>query len=124
MEIWFTNFLCERPDVDGWIDQDALADLLAGELPKPFILRCLHDPPRLNIGELQAALETARARHPLLRCSLPPAYGRCVPFGFSLDDDAQDELMESLRSRVPMELVAEMRINGGIWKGAKHDGEI
>ena len=39
LESWFANFLRQRPETDGWIDQDALDDLLAGELPKlqPFI---------------------------------------------------------------------------------------
>jgi hypothetical protein len=124
LESWFTDFLRDRPEVDGWIDQDALDDLLAGELPKPFILRCLYDPPRLNTNDMKAALEKARARHPLLGRSLPPAYERCVLFGFALDVGEADDLLASLRGGVPMELVAEIRINGETCKGEQRGGEI
>ena len=124
LETWLVTFLRDHPEVDGWMDQDAVADLLAGELPKPFILRCLRDPPRLNINELQVALEKARARHPLLRRMLPPFHGRCVPFGFSLDGEDREELLVSLRRQVPMEFVDKIRINGEGCKGENHDGKV
>lgn len=113
LEAWFATFLCEHADVDGWLDEDALADLAAGELPKPFILRCLTDPPKLNLTELSDALEQARARHPLLQRSLPPVHGRCVPFGLCLGDGDEDEVLASLRhGGVPVAFVESIRVNG------------
>lgn len=74
--------------------------------------------------ELTGALEQARADHPLLARSLPPAHARSVLFGFALDADDHDNLLVSLRSAVPMELVEKVRINGQIVWRSINDGEV
>jgi hypothetical protein len=111
MKAWFDDFLEAHPDADGFVAPDALADLRAGELPKPFLLRCLGST-QLHAKELKDALERARAEHSLLHRCLPPLHGRCVPFGFWLADANESELLTSLRSSIPMELVESLRING------------
>jgi hypothetical protein len=97
-------------DADAWLDMDAIDDLLVGELPRPFVLRC--GVPGMTATELADALATARRRYTLLRRALPSPESRAVLFGLSLGCDAAEEVVASLRRHVPMELVGAVRING------------
>jgi hypothetical protein len=109
---WFAAFLRERPGVDAWLDEDAVADLLHGELPQPMAGRCLRIMHGMTIHELIGSLADARERHPVLRRLLPEPQARCVGFGFSLGPDAHDHLLASLRSCLPLDLVLELRVDG------------
>lgn len=112
LKAWFDAFLSEHAQVDGWLDQDAVNDLLAGELPLPFVLRCLGDQPEIKAKEMLDALDKARTAHPLLDRSLPTANARSILFGFSLADDDQGDLLASMKRCLPMEVVERILIGG------------
>jgi hypothetical protein len=109
---WFAAFLRERPDVDGWLDEDAVADLLHGELPQPLAARCLRILHGITVRDLIANLADARQRHPLIHRLLPEPQARCVGFGFSLGPEARDDLLASLWNSLPLDAVLEIRVNG------------
>jgi hypothetical protein len=109
---WFTAFLQEHPAMDGWLDHDAVDDLLHGELPQPLAGRCLRIMHGITIRELIGSLAEARERHPALRRLMPEPEARCVSFGFSLGEEAHDDLLASLRVSLPPKAIAEIRING------------
>src|SRR4029077_18078267 len=76
--VWFAAFLRERPGADGWLDEDAVADLLHGELPQPLAARCLRIMHGMTVQDLIGSLADARERHPLVRRLMPEPQARCV----------------------------------------------
>jgi hypothetical protein len=122
LQRWFAAFLQELAaagrDVEGWMDPDAVRDLLTGELPQPIALRFVAEQqhPGQSARELRDALDRAREMFPRVRRSLPPADARTVPFGFSLDG-TQDlgQLVASLRRHIPAELVEDLFVGGQGW---------
>jgi hypothetical protein len=115
---WFAAYLKDAatidPDVDGWIDEAALDDLRAGELPQPTVLRLLKDQPGIRIQDMRDAIESARAMFPLARRTIPSPNARCVALGFSLIGTPQqrDHMLGSLRRDVPVEYLAQIAVNG------------
>jgi hypothetical protein len=115
IQAWFTAFQRQRAeagdDVDGWLDEEAVGDLLHGELPQPLAARCLRVMHGITVRELIGRPSDARERHPLVRRSLPPPEARSVGFGFSLCQAARDDLLASLRGRPPVDLLSEIGID-------------
>jgi hypothetical protein len=116
IEAWFADFLRQQTEageeVDGWLDEDALGDLLHGELPQPVAGRCLHVMHGITVNELIGRLNGARERHPLAQRSLPPPQTRCLGFGFWTREEARDDLLASLRGCLPVDLLSAIRIDG------------
>ncbi len=116
IQAWFAAFQRQRAeagdDIDGWLDEDAVGDLLHGELPQRLVARCLRVMHGITVRELISRLSDARERHPLVRRSLPPPEARSVGFGFSLCQEARDDLLASLRDRLPPDLLYEISIDG------------
>jgi hypothetical protein len=109
---WFTAFLQERPDTDAWLDEDAVADLLYGELPQPLAARCLRVLHGIIVRDLIGSLTDARERHPVVRRLMPDPQARCITCGFALGPEASDELLANLRRCLPLDTVSEFRVNG------------
>lgn len=115
LECWFNAFVADLAsdgrDVEGWIDPEALKDLLAGELPQPFLLRVLR--PGMKAGDVGASLERARAESPLLRRAMSPLAARCVCFGISVAGTRLlgDDVVSSIEAVIPMEWVAEVVVD-------------
>jgi hypothetical protein len=111
---WFDAYLAglraAGRDVDGWIDRDALANLLGGELPQPLALRCAQ--PGMMLAEARDALDRARAMVPRLRRSIPEGGARSDLFGFSLDAGDREALLASLRGALSVGVVQAVRVNG------------
>jgi hypothetical protein len=115
-----------------WIDGAALNDLLAGELPQPFVLRILTEmhnspsspgtaalglPGRMTTRELREALHEARDTHPHLARSIPQADSRTVPFGLgSAGQIDRQTIIAGLRRFVATELVEDILIDGQSWE--------
>jgi hypothetical protein len=118
LQRWFAAYLKDAtaldPDVDGWIDEAALDDLRAGELPQPTVLRLLKDQPGIRIQDVSATLDWVRSVFPLARRTIPSPAARCVSFGLSLAGTPRqrDHMLESLRRDVPVEYLAEIIVNG------------
>lgn len=115
---WFAAYVKDAaafdPDVDGWIDEAALDDLRAGELPQPTVLRLVKDQPGIRVQDVSATLAWVRSVFPLARRTIPSPTARCVSFGFSLAGTPRqrDHMLESLRHDVPVEYLAQITING------------
>lgn len=111
---WFGAYVDELkaggPDVKGWIDESALRDLEAGDLPQPTLLRFLGGQPGLKAAELRDALERARAAFPLVGRAVPRPESRSVAFGVSTSDSAEARgvLFGSLRRHLPAESIASI----------------
>jgi hypothetical protein len=107
-----------------WIDQDALHDLQAGELPQPFALRLLTevnatDGPHMNARELREALLKAGAAYPRLGELLPRPDARTVSFGFGEGRPPdRRQVVESLRGSIPEDLVEDVLVDGRSWNEA------
>jgi hypothetical protein len=116
IQAWFSGILRQRAEAgdeaDGWLDEDAVADLLHGELPQPMAARCLPLLHGMTVRELIDSLSGARDSYPLARHLLPPPHARCVGFGFVLAEEGRDDLLASMRARLPLHLIAEIRIDG------------
>lgn len=112
LENWFDRFLAglAGQDFEGWIDRDGLKDLIAGELPQPFLLRILPGQPSMKPKEIGDALEDARSAYPLLHRALPPLMSRSVSFTITVAGITLtcDDVLASLEENVPMELVSEL----------------
>jgi hypothetical protein len=104
---WFTSYLsglrAAGRDVGAWMDGGALMDLCSGELPQSWGRSC-----RDSWRGVGAATPSGTAQ------SRPDGTrdGRSVPFGLSLAEEEREPLLTSLRRALPMELVAEVRVNG------------
>ncbi len=110
-------------------DEDALHDLLAGELPQPFGLRLLgwlRDPDarrslalprRLTPHEVTEALRHARHANPAVARRIPRAELRAVFIGLARQTEpAARRLVASLRHSLPADLIEDIRIDGRSWE--------
>jgi hypothetical protein len=115
-----------------WIDQGAINDLLAGELPQPFALRLLAEvnnhvaatgesqtitsSARISTRELREALQRARQVYPQLDRLIPQPDSRTVRVGLgSRSEVERDRLIDSLRRALPAELVLDVLLRGQSW---------
>jgi len=128
---WWDSEEKGRPGGRQWIDQSALNDLLAGELPQPFALRLLGElnslsekggksetaaMPRPSARELSAALQRARQVYPQMGRLIPPAESRSVHiFLGNRTGLERDRLIESLRRALPADLVLDVLLGGRSW---------
>jgi hypothetical protein len=115
-----------------WIDESALNDLHAGELPQPFALRLLTEvnralpaqrargrldrENRVTPRELDDVLRRARETYPQLDRLLPPTNSRAVQF--YLGPQSPEDLarfMDSLRRALPVTLVESVVLHGQSW---------
>jgi hypothetical protein len=116
-----------------WIDRAALDDLLAGELPQPFVLRVLTEmkggksssgpqallaaPARMTTRQLREALHQARETYPELARLLPQADSRTVPFGLARGSRVdRSQIIANLRRYISPDLVEEILIDGRSWE--------
>jgi hypothetical protein len=110
------------------LDEDALNDLQAGELPQPFGLRLLgwfRDPEahrgaavprRLTARDMTDVLRHARDANPAVARRIPPTNLRAVFLGLSNHSElAVNRLLASLRLRLPPDLVEDVLIDGRSW---------
>jgi hypothetical protein len=110
------------------LDEDALNDLLAGELPQPFGLRLLgwfRDPEahrgvtlprRLTAQDMTDVLRHARDANPAVARRIPPTNLRAVFLGLSNHGElAVNRLLAGLRLRLPPDLVEDVLIDGRSW---------
>jgi hypothetical protein len=110
------------------LDEDALHDLLAGELPQPFGLRLLgwlREPDarrrlalrgRLTPHDVTEALRHARNVNPAVAGRIPRAELRAVFIGLSHHTESDvRRLVASLRAGLPADLVADILIDGQSW---------
>jgi hypothetical protein len=110
------------------LDEDALNDLRAGELPQPFGLRLLgwfRDPAvqrgaavprRLTAQDMTDVLRHARDANPAVARRIPPTNLRAVFLGLSdHTEPAVNRLLASLRLRLPPDLVEDVLIDGRSW---------
>jgi hypothetical protein len=115
-----------------WIDESALADLRAGELPQPFALRLLTEvnnslPARRGRGrvgpegrvtprELDDALQQAREAYPQLDRLLPRIHSRAVQFFLGPQSPADlERVIDGLRRAIPEGAVEEVIVQGRSW---------
>jgi hypothetical protein len=115
-----------------WIDESALSDLRAGELPQPFALRLLTEvnralpaqrtrgqtdrENRVTPRELDEVLRRARETYPQLDRLLPPTNSRAVQF--YLGPQSPEDLacfLDGLRRAVPVTLVESVVLHGQSW---------
>jgi hypothetical protein len=120
---WLDEFTQAGQDVDGWVNDDALADLEAGELPQPTLLRFLGGQPGLKAEDVRDSLERVRAAFPLVRRAVPRPDVRSVAFGLTLVAGAEprDCLLGSLRRHLSAEcqaVIADVVVDGNsiAWK--------
>jgi hypothetical protein len=116
-----------------WIDRPALDDLLAGELPQPFVLRLLTEmnraglphgplaylalPARMTTQQLREALHKARDFHPQLARSIPQEDSRTIPFGLgNASSEGRRQIIAGLRRIIPAGLVEDILIDGQSWE--------
>jgi hypothetical protein len=110
------------------LDEAALHDLLAGELPQPFGLRLLGWlrepetqrnlalPRRLTPHSVTEALRHARNANPAVAGRIPRAELRAVFIGLSRHTEpAVRRLVASLRRGLPENLIADILIDGQSW---------
>lgn len=110
------------------LDEDALNDLLAGELPQPFGLRLLgwfrepgaHRgltvPRRLTARDMSDVLRHARDANPTVARRIPPADLRAVFLGLAnYTEPAVRRLLAGLRRRLPADLLDDVLIDGRSW---------
>jgi hypothetical protein len=110
------------------LDEDALNDLLAGELPQPFGLRLLgwfrepgahHGitlPRRLTAQDMSDVLRHARDSNPTVARRIPPAELRAVFLGLcNYTEPAVRRLLAGLRRRLPADLLEDVLIDGRSW---------
>jgi hypothetical protein len=116
IQAWFMGFQRQRAEagevVDGWLDDDAVGDLLQGELPQPLAARCLRLLHGMTVRELIGRLNGAQEQHPLACRLLPPPQARAVGFGFWIRGEARDALLASLHAYLPLDLLAEIGFDG------------
>jgi hypothetical protein len=125
-----------RPGTSGgatWIDRAALEDLLAGELPQPFVLRFLTEmksgkpssgpqallaaPAQMTTRQLREALHQAREAYPELARLIPEADSRTVPFGLARGNRAnRGQIIAGLRRYISADLVEDILIDGQSWE--------
>jgi hypothetical protein len=115
-----------------WIDQGAVNDLLAGELPQPFALRLLAEvnnqivatgeiktgtsTARISTRELREALQRARQVYPQLDRLIPQPDSRSVRLGLGARSEVErDRLIDGLRRALPKELVEDVLLHGQSW---------
>jgi hypothetical protein len=98
-----------------WIDQAALNDLLAGELPQPFGLRILADAGermaaggQLSAQGLKEAIRRAMAKFPQIAGRIPDVGARAVFFG--VVGAGRAEILDRLREVIPDELVEDVLV--------------
>jgi hypothetical protein len=130
---WWQDEGKDRARGTQWIDQSAVNDLLAGELPQPFALRLLAEvnshaeatgdrkkattsAARISTRELYEALERARQVYPQLRRLIPQPDSRTVRVNLGLRSGTErDRLIDTLRLALPAELVEDVLLNGKSW---------
>ncbi len=110
------------------IDEDALEDLRAGELPQPFGLRLLgwfrepgahrgmEMPRRLTVQDMTDVLRHARDANPAIAARIPRADLRAVFVGLANHSGlAVNRLLTRLRLRLPADLIEDVLVDGRSW---------
>lgn len=110
------------------IDEVALDDLRAGELPQPFGLRLLgwfrepgahrgiDIPKRLTAQDMTDVLRQARNANPAIAARIPRADLRAVYIGLANRGElAINRLLTRLRLRLPADLIEDVLIDGRSW---------
>lgn len=110
------------------IDEEALDDLRAGELPQPFGLRLLgwfrepgahrglDIPRRLTAQDMTDVLRHARDTNPAIAARIPRADLRAVFIGLASHGElVVNRLLTRLRMRLPADLIEDVLIDGRSW---------
>jgi hypothetical protein len=120
---WWAREWAGADPATHWIDEAALADLQAGELPQPFGLRILADvnrpegEERLTAQHLAGILEHARERFPRIAGKIPAVSSRAVFFGVEVPAlVGRAGVLARLRQVIPAELVEDVLVDGQSWE--------